>query len=508
MSNLLAVFDRRPTLWLVLGVALIAVSQVRSPIGALSWLIAIPFLRHIRITAGWKPRIALVVAMLLAWSLACLKIVTDPLPPMLALGFGLPIGLFAALPYLALAPLQKRLAPFARVLLFAVFATAAEWVQRNGSPLLSWGAMAQSQVENLPFMQLASVFGLAGVSFLIHGTSAALEEAMLAPRRRLVVGWVGAVCLVHVAGAARLATLSNEGQDTVLVATVDTPSTIGGPAAPSPKEVEDWNATLFERTRRAAATGAELVVWTEAATMVLPDDEPAWRERISALAVEVGTELVAAYVVPLSWEPMRYENKLIWMRADGREAHEYLKHIPVPGEPAVKGTGPMPIVETAFGAASSAICYDYDSPALAIEQARAGADIVALPSSDWRGIDPIHTQMAAVRAIETGHSIVRSTRWGLSAAIDPAGRLVAWRSSFDDTTDGVMTGRLPRSGRATLYVVLGEGGVAFLLVLIGGLAMLSGRRYRAEDGEQRSDNRSAGAAGGADLEGAGPERAA
>ena len=60
-----------------------------------------------------------------------------------------------------------------------------------------------------------------------------------------------------------------------------------------------------------------------------------------------------------------------------------------------------------------------------------GADIVALPSSDWRGIDPSHTEMATMRAIEQGLSIVRSTRFGLSAGIDPHGVMRAQRSTFE-----------------------------------------------------------------------------
>ncbi len=420
-------------------------------------------------------------ALLLAWTLATAKIVTAPLPPVLALGFGLPMGLFAALPYLALGRVQDRLTPVARVLLFAVLATGAEWLQRNGTPLLSWGALAQSQVENLPLMQLASWFGLAGVSFLIHGTGAALESALAgdAGARRLVLSWMGAVLAVHAVGSARLAAFSSQGRETVVVAMIDTPSDIGGPVAPSPEQVRAWNTTLFERTRRAASGGAELVVWTEAATLVDPAEESDWRQQVSRLAKETAVELVVAYVVPLSWAPLTYENKLVWLRPDGSEAFDYLKHIPVPGEPAVAGTGPMPVVQTTFGRASSAICYDYDSPALGHDQAQLGADLVAVPSSDWRGIDPVHTQMAAVRAIEGGHSVVRSTRWGLSSAVDPLGRLVSWGSSLDES-DGVLLGRLPRAGVRTPYTVLGEGGVGLLLALIGAGALLVGRRSAIE----------------------------
>ena len=103
--------------------------------------------------------------------------------------------------------------------------------------------------------------------------------------------------------------------------------------------------------------------------------------------------------------------------------YSYLKHEPVPGEPAVKGREKLEVTTIGGINLGGAICYDYDFPYLAREYGKIGADIVALPSSDWRGIDPLHTRMAAFRALEQGHSILRSTRFGLSAAITPYGEI-------------------------------------------------------------------------------------
>ena len=83
------------------------------------------------------------------------------------------------------------------------------------------------------------------------------------------------------------------------------------------------------------------------------------------------------------------------------------------------------------------------------------ADIVAVPSSDWRGIDPIHTEMAAFRAVEQGQSVIRSTRFGLSAAITPYGEMVAKLSSFD-TNDKMMIATLPMKGTTTVYSNIGD----------------------------------------------------
>jgi apolipoprotein N-acyltransferase len=159
------------------------------------------------------------------------------------------------------------------------------------------------------------------------------------------------------------------------------------------------------------------VVWTEAATLVQPADEAAFVGRLSALARD-----------------------------------------------------------HAVGIAAGAICYDYDFPALALAHARLGVALVALPSSDWAGIDPMHTQMAAVRAIEGGFSLLRSTRMGLSAGIDAHGRLRGWLSS-NESDDRVLVVTLPAQRVPTLYSTLGDWAVLpFAGVLV--TALLSLRRGR------------------------------
>ncbi len=101
------------------------------------------------------------------------------------------------------------------------------------------------------------------------------------------------------------------------------------------------------------------------------------------------------------------------------------------------------------------ICYDYDFPYLAKEYGDINADIVAVPSSDWRGIDPLHTRMAAFRAVEQGQSLIRSTRFGLSAAINPYGDMISQMSSFDNNNK-IMMSQLPRKGIKTVYSVIGD----------------------------------------------------
>jgi apolipoprotein N-acyltransferase len=423
--------------------------------------------------------VAFVGVLVLAWILLCAKIVTAPIPPFVALGFGLPIGLLFSAAYLAWHALRKR-SPGSSALAFAALMVLAEWAQHGLSPLATWGAVAYTQSEHLALMQLASVTGLHGVSALVYFFAAVLEEGLAngwSPVRRRLMIAAAVVGGVIAFGQARLAVATGQATQTVLVAAVGTDSDLSGPPLPTAEEMAQVDARIWARTRTAAAAGAKLVVWTEASTLVYADDEATWTEGVGDLANEIGVPIVAAYVVPTSNDPFGYENKYIYVGPDGSVEHTYFKHHPVPGEPAVPGTGPTPkVVSPELGNVSGAICYDYDFPRLALRQARAGIDIVALPSSDWRGIDPIHTQMAAVRAIEGGHSIVRSTRWGLSAGIDPYGRIRGWLSHFDDD-ERILLVNVPRHGIWTFYGVAGDWFPGACLLLLAGIVVVSVRRH-------------------------------
>jgi apolipoprotein N-acyltransferase len=254
----------------------------------------------------------------------------------------------------------------------------------------------------------------------------------------------------------------------VRVATVGTPATFGGapplPDAPARNAIVD---TLLRDSARAATAGARLVVWTEAAALVMPgEEETGFLQRVAELARAHRVDIVAAYVVPASpGHILPYQNEYRWFGPEGVERQAYWKHHPAPGEPVVVGHGPLAAVDTAFGRAGGAICYDYDYPQVALEHARLGVDVVALPSSDWRGIDPVHTQMAALGAVAGGFSLVRSTRFGLSAIVDPLGRMRAWHSSFEGGAP-LLIAEVPRHHLNTVYAVAGDVLVFTCMVLL------------------------------------------
>ncbi len=284
---------------------------------------------------------------------------------------------------------------------------------------------------------------------------------------------IGLVVAAHVYGAFRIG--SPEEAETVRVATVGTDSDWFGGPVPSSEERSKVVDRLFEHTKEAARAGARFVVWNEVSTIVLKEEEPDFLSRAKTAATGSGAHLVVSYLLPITLEPFLVENKYVWIGPDGEVIDSYLKARPLPGEPSRPGDGIAKVVETGFGKATGAICYDLDFPQVGLDRARKGADLVFAPSSDNLGVDPFHTQIAAVRAIEGGFSVLRSTRMGLSAGIDPVGRIRGWLSA-NETDERVMLVEIPVGRRSTLYSVVGDV-VAYLAM--GLVLLVLGIRLRS-----------------------------
>ena len=117
------------------------------------------------------------------------------------------------------------------------------------------------------------------------------------------------------------------------------------------------------------------------------------------------------------------------------------------------------------------ICYEVIFPGELMPKGRRPGWIVNVTNDGWFGISsgPFqHLQQARVRAIEEGLPLVRAANTGISAVIDPFGKIV---DSLPLGSDGLLASRLPRSIRPPAYSRVGDipaviiVAVAFLLVI-------------------------------------------
>lgn len=466
----------RQYMLLFVGILLMTASHMSFGIDILVWIAYVPFLLYLNQTKGWKSRILFIAALISAWSLVVFKIVTPPIPIAMIFLFSIPISLFHLPGYLFHSWFKDK---SYSLLLFPSIMVLMEWIQYTLTPFAGWGAAAYSQVNSLAVMQSVSIFGVPGLSFIIYLVNSFITTIISERRTTPLTLGIPLVLLtvLLIFGNLRLGISRSRGIDTIKVAAVGTDSDISGLPLPSSNDNEQVINDLFERTRIASSSGAKLIVWNEASFFTLPVDEKNITNRLQHLADSLNINLVASYIVPVSTAPLLYNNKYLMIDPNGKMLYTYHKHEPVPGEPANKGKEQLKVINIDGANVGGAICYDYDFPYLAKKFGNLDADIVALPSSDWRGIDPLHTQIAAFRAIEQGHSVVRSTRFGLSAAISHHGEMLSQMSSFNNSSK-IMIAEIPLEGVTTVYSLIGD---VFVLLIVAFLMMFFYISYKGKE---------------------------
>jgi apolipoprotein N-acyltransferase len=328
-----------------------------------------------------------------------------------------------------------------------------------------WVLLGYNQASVLPIAQLASVFGVYGVSALVSSVSAGLAAFGLGMGRRPTgVGrrarWVALlaplalVTAVAVWGNARVsaADLTRAGQAVrvgLIQGNVD--------------QGQKWNpagaAAIFgdylRMTRQAIAEGAEFVVWPESSTPFFFEEDRSDAEQVRAIARQAGVPILLGSDQIDHGPPEKYYNSAFLVRADGTTAGAYRKihlvpfgeYVPlrpvlffaarlvqaIPGDFSAGDAAVLLPVNGHF--VSTAICYEIVYPALVRRFVAGGSELLTTITNDaWFGRTSApyqHFEQASMRAIENGRYLVRSANTGISGVVDPYGRVVAQSRIFE-----------------------------------------------------------------------------
>ena len=319
-----------------------------------------------------------------------------------------------------------------------------------------WVLLGDSQVTVLPVAQIASVFGVYGVSFLVAFINAAIAYAVLTTgRRRAVAIASAAVILIAIGawGAARIAdgSLTRTGTP-IRVALIQ--ANVAQEDKWKSGEARRIFTTYIAMTRDAVKRGAEYVIWPESATPFMFEQDPVGQEALRALAREVRVPILfGSDQEVIRPEPALY-NAAFLVTPDGKTAAVYRKIHLVPwGEfiplkrllffvsPLVDsftdfspGTE-MVLLPVNSHLTSTAICYEVVYPSLIRQAVQAGSELLTTITNDaWYGHSSApyqHFALASMRAIEQGRYLARAANTGISGVVDPYGRIVRQSSIFE-----------------------------------------------------------------------------
>ena len=494
--------DRFTYIWLIAAAALFAFAAGRWTFAPAAWLAPLFLLRFLR----GRPVVSGLLLALLARYLVAAAVTlpgTIAIPGVRYYLSVLVVVLAAILPYAADRLLGPRIPGFASTLVFPAAAVSLEYLLSFG-PAGTINSLANSQYGDLPLMQLASVTGIWGITFLIAWFASvanwAWEQGF--SWRRVCAGaivYVAVLVAVLLGGTARLA-LNPVSRSRVDVAGISasrrvvavasgllTSATVdaleSGTATPAQRAVARaafiaLDDDLLASTAQQAEVGAQIVAWPEASAGgagVLLQDEQSFLNQAAAVALQhhIYLDLGLGVFLPGSARPPYLLDESALIDPAGRIDWVYEKTHLVPFTEqglVVTGNGRLPGADTRFGRLDGAICFDQDFPATMREAGREGADILIGNSNDWRAIDPSHAQAATFRAVENGYSLLRPASNGLSLAVDYTGRVAGLADYFGPADRQVLTALLPTHGVRTIYSRVGD---VFAWMCLAGLLLLA-----------------------------------
>jgi apolipoprotein N-acyltransferase len=359
-----------------------------------------------------------------------------------------------------------------------------EWLRGwllSGFPWLSTGyAMIDS-----PLAGWAPLFGVYGVTWAAILISVAINvvfmPSVLQSRRWLALG--AAALLFAIPALLTRIQWTHPSGALVTIAAVQ-----GAVPQDQKWQVKNRELTMQRYLRLTGeAWGARLIIWPEASLPVLSTDIPDYLHRLK----EQGAAHDADFAIGLvDYRPAtkQYFNGLLVLGRDG-DGWYYKQHLvpfgeyfPVPAfvrrwlrlmslpyDDFSAGSSRQPILSAAGEKLGLSICFEDAFGSQHLWQLRQATLLINVTNNAWYGDSTAphqHLQIARMRALEAGRFLVRVANDGITAVINPAGKIVARLAQFQE--DVLRAGVQPMTG-LTPYARLGNYPVVvgcFLLLVL------------------------------------------
>ena len=406
-------------------------------------------------------------------------------------------ALFVLAPVVALAAMSlfvlRRTTHLPLALLLPVVWVASEVVLNYMSDLsFPWLPLGLALSRTPVLAQAADLSGVRGLSFCLAAVNGLIADAWLLRGRRAaiakrLIAVVAIVAAMAGYGAWRMRTTQLRPLAPIAI------------VQPNIPQEEKWQAEnqgriqgiLDDITRkRLAAQDAKLILWPEASLPGYISEHPEWSRDLRTMSREARTPILFG-TLDLEWHgPNNYDYYNAAMLVDSmgvlNAQAPYRKSYLVPIVERVpfvnprwfaqlkyfggygRGQNTKPF-DVGFAKIGVLICYESIFPQRSREFRREGANLIVNITNDaWFGksVAPYqHEAHMALRAIENRVGIVRAANTGISAYIDPLGRIQG-ETKLDTADSRVYNSQT--TDVMTLYVRIGDwlGTIALLATVV------------------------------------------
>jgi len=379
-----------------------------------------------------------------------------------------------------------------RLLALAIALTVTEWLRGHVLTGFPWNALGYALTQPLALAQSASLVGVWGLSFLAvlifaspatfadHPTDSPRPWLPFACSLALLAGMAGY-------GAMRLANAPTTFVDGVHLRIVQPNVPQDDKFNYSAKQrIMDHYLALSDRATGPRSNGMQDVthlIWPESAFPFFLVREP---DALGQIAQLLGhrTVLITGAVRPAQTDEHAY-NSVYVVDRDGSilSVYDKVHLVPfgeyLPFQSFMERLGFKQLTEVVGGFFSGdrhrvlsipgapnflpLVCYEIIFPSAVVPPGERPGWVVNLTNDGWFGISSgpyQHFQEARVRMIEEGLPLARAANTGISAVVDPLGRII---KSLPLGSEGVLDAPLPKAVGPTLYSRTGDSTLALVL---------------------------------------------
>lgn len=396
------------------------------------------------------------------------------------------LGFLFAIPYLLDRLISDNLKGILKTLIFPLSYVTIEFMYVNLSPFGSTGSIAYTQMNFLQLIQIVSITGIYGVTFMVTWFSSVIkytvmEQKTIAIKKCLYLYGLIFI-LVMCFGGVRL--LLTESDKTVQVSGISVYDLRSSDVINKIRNVRNDTKSfrqlsdeilykLIDVTKQEALSGSKIVIWSELSPLEFYDNEIVYRKIISEAAKETGIYIVTSPYIISKELNGKSTNKLEIYNPNGEIVLEHIKYGGAMFDNIIEGDNKLKSVNTQYGNFGGVICWDTDFPDIMRQTGKLKIDILFSPAADWKEITPLHSTNAYFRGIENGMSVIRQTTNGLSFASDYKGRILT-QMNYYTSSDKIIRAQIPIKGCFTLYPYISD---CFAYICIFFLALFFYKTY-------------------------------
>lgn len=422
------------------------------------WVAPVPILYFsLRLSGKWA--FAIAFAGYLLGRLSWVPYLLSVLPMPLVLIFTLILPLIFALLVIAARKIMLTYPHWSTVFAFPVLFTTFEYLlflySRDGTV----GSIAYTQNDFLPVVQVASLTGIQGITFLATFVPAATALILFRyknklPIRTLFSVTIGILVATMAFGILRLNdTPSAKKLVRVGMATIDEQAYHKKYAAGEDRNL--YRASLYlQQVAVLAKQGAQVVVFPEKMFTVQDTGRPVIMQMFKDTAIAHQVFIIASVA---NKKADYYENRAWVISDEGKLITDYQKVHLFEGEvlDTVRPGKEMALFQRNGATEGVAICKDMDFQQYILGYGKSQSNLLYVPAWDFVVDGWMHSRMAIMRSVEGGFGMIRNARQGRLTINDYRGK-VLFEANGDNGTPALLTGTIDAQHHTTVYSRWGD----------------------------------------------------